>query len=91
MNIDSYNWNELYEKANEFVAKNIPPAKVNTGCASFYLNRPRVQISFIAKGNKEYIKMLDEMRCLRKLRGTNSKDGRIVNAEIIFNSDGTLN
>ena len=31
------------------------------------------------------------MKCLRKLRGTNGKKGRIINAEIIFNADGSLN
>ncbi len=91
MNINSYNWNELYKQANEFIEKNIPPAKVNTGCICFLSGHPRVEIFFIAKGNKKYIKLLDEMPCLRKLRGANTKYGRIVKAEIIFNSDGTLN
>lgn len=91
MDIDSYDWNDLYKKANEFVAKNIPPARVNTGRASFLSGRPRVEISFIAKGNPKYIKLLDEMPCLRKLKGINSEYGRIIRAEIIFNSDGTLN
>ncbi len=91
MNINSYNWNELYKQANEFVKKNIPPAMVNTGCMSFLSGCPRVEISFSAKGNKKYIKLLDEMSCLRKLKGINSEYGRIIKAEIIFNSDGTLN
>ena len=91
MDIDSDDWNDLYEKANEFVAKNIPPATVNTGRMAFYGGRPRVDISFIEKGNKKYIKMLNEMKCLKKLPRTNGKNGRIINAEIIFNPDGSLN
>lgn len=51
----------------------------------------RVDISFIEKGNKKYIKMLNEMKCLKKLTRTNGKNGRIINAEIIFNPDGSLN
>nr|DAE90831.1 MAG TPA: hypothetical protein [Caudoviricetes sp.] len=90
MNIDSYDWEKLYKTANNFISLYIPVAKVNTGCKSFYVS-PRVQISFMAKGNSKYIKLLDEMKCLRKLRGSNSKNGRIIIAEIIFNSDGTLN
>lgn len=57
---------------------------------SFANNRPRVDISFIAKGNAKYIKLIDEMQCIRKLKGANSKNGRIINAEIIFATDGSL-
>lgn len=53
-------------------------------------NRPRVDLSFIAKGNAKYIKLIDEMQCIKKLKGTNSKAGRIINAEIIFATDGSL-
>ena len=66
-------------------------ANVNTGSKTLIDGRPRVEISFLGKGNSKYIKMLDEMKCLRKLRGTNGKKGRIINAEIIFNADGSLN
>lgn len=55
MNINSYNWNELYKQANEFIEKNIPPAKVNTGCMCFLSGHPRVEIFFIAKGNKNIL------------------------------------
>lgn len=88
--IDSYDWDELYAKANEFVSKYIPVATVSTGRKSFVNNRPRVDISFAAKGNTKYIKLINEMQCIRKLKGTNSKTGRIVNAEIIFATDGSL-
>ena len=89
--IDSYNWEDLYNKANEFINTYIPVATVNTGCKSFIGGVPRVQISFIAKGNRQYIKLLDEMKCMRKLKGMNGKDGRIIQAEIIFNVDGSIN
>ena len=88
--IDSYNWDELYAKANEFISKYIPVATVNTNRKSFYNNRPRVNISFAAKGNAKYIKLIDEMQCVRKLKGANSKTGKIINAEIIFATDGSL-
>lgn len=88
--IDSYNWDELYAKANEFVSKYIPVATVNTGRKSVANNRPSVNISFAAKGNAKYIKLIDEMQCVRKLKGANSKTGKIVNAEIIFATDGSL-
>lgn len=87
--INSYDWDELYKTANDFVSLYIPVATVDTGCRSFW-GSPRVQISFMAKGNKKYIELLDEMKCLRKLRGSNDKNGRCVIAEIIFNPDGTL-
>lgn len=89
MTIDSYNWDELYAKANEFVSKYIPVATVNTSRKSF-VNSPSVNISFAAKGNTKYIKLIDEMQCIRKLKGANSKNGRIINAEIIFATDGSL-
>lgn len=88
--IDSYNWDELYAKANEFISKYIPVATVNTNRKSFYNNRPRVNISLTAKGNTKYIKLIDEMQCIKKLKGANSKTGRIINAEIIFTADGSL-
>lgn len=90
MTIDSYDWDKLYAKANEFVSKYIPVATVNTNRKSFVNNCPRVNISLTAKGNAKYIKLIDEMQCIRKLKGTNSKTGRIVNAEIIFATDGSL-
>ena len=90
-NIDSFDWDDLYKKANDFILENIPVANVNTGSKTLIDGRPRVEISFLGKGNSKYIKMLDEMKCLRKLRGTNGKKGRIINAEIIFNADGSLN
>lgn len=89
MNINSYDWEKLYKTANDFISLYIPVATVNTGCQTF-IKSPRVQISFTAKGNSQYIKLLDKMKCLRKLRGSNGKSGRTINAEIIFNSDGTL-
>lgn len=52
--------------------------------------KPSVNISFAAKGNAKYIKLIDEMQCVRKLKGANSKTGKIVNAEIIFATDGSL-
>lgn len=75
---------------NEFVSQYIPVATVNTNCKSFVNNRPRVDISFIAKGNAKYIKLIDEMQCIRKLKGANSKNGRIINTEVIFATDGSL-
>lgn len=90
MTIDSYDWDELYAKANEFVSQYIPVATVNTKRKSFINNRPSVYISFAAKGNAKYIKLTDEMQCIRKLKGANSKTGRIINAEIIFATDGSL-
>jgi hypothetical protein len=90
MTINSYDWDELYARANEFVSKYIPVATVNTNRKSFVNNRPRVDLSFIAKGNAKYIKLIDEMQCIKKLKGTNSKAGRIINAEIIFATDGSL-
>ena len=90
MTIDSYDWDELYAKANEFVSQYIPVATVNTNRKSFFNNRPRVNISLTAKGNTKYIKLIDEMQCIRKLKGANSKTGRIINAEIIFTADGSL-
>lgn len=90
MTIDSYDWDELYANANEFVSQYIPVATVNTNRKSFFNNRPRIEISFIAKGNKKYIELIDEMQCIRKLKGTNSKNGRIINAEVIFATDGSL-
>lgn len=90
MTIESYDWDKLYAKANEFVSKYIPVATVNTNRKSFVNNRPRVDISFRAKGNAKYIKLIDEMQCIRKLKGANSKNGRIINAEVIFATDGSL-
>ena len=90
MTIDSYDWDELYAKANEFVSKYIPVATVNTNRKNFVNNCPRVNISLTAKGNTKYIKLIDEMQCIKKLKGANSKNGRIINAEVIFSTDGSL-
>ena len=30
-NIDSFDWDDLYKKANDFILENIPVANVNTG------------------------------------------------------------
>lgn len=91
MNIDSYDWNELYKRAEEFCNKHIPNARVNTGVKSFVFGSPRVEISFLMKGNADYLKILDNMPCLRKLKGMNTKNGRVMRGEIIFNSDGYIN
>lgn len=89
MDIDSYDWEKLYKTANDFISLYIPVATVNKGCRTF-IGSPRVEISFAEKGNSQYIKLLDKMKCLRRLRGIIGKSGRIVIAEIIFNVDGTL-
>ena len=87
MTIDSYDWDKLYAKANEFVSKYIPVATVNTNRKSFVNNRPRVDISFRAKGNAKYIKLIDEMQCIRKLKGVQQGiQSGITQGEII----GTL-
>ena len=69
MSIEDYNWDELYKRAEEFCSKNIPNAKVNTGIQSFVHGCPRVEISFLLKGNADYLKILDNMSCLRKFSG----------------------
>ena len=91
MSIEDYNWDELYKRAEEFCSKNIPNAKVNTGIQSFVHGRPRVEISFLLKGNADYLKILDNISCLRKFSGMNTKNGRVIRGEIIFNADGFIN
>ena len=62
-------------------------AKVNTGIKSFVHGCPRVEILFLLKGNADYLKILDNMSCLRKLCGMNTTNGRVIRGEIIFNAD----
>lgn len=90
MSIEDYNWDELYKRAEEFCNKNIPNAKVNTGIKSFVHGCPRVEILFLLKGNADYLKILDNMSCLRKLCGMNTTNGRVIRGEIIFNADGFI-
>ena len=41
-NIDSFDWDDLYKKANDFILENIPVANVNTGSKTLIDGRPRV-------------------------------------------------
>lgn len=91
MNIDSYDWDELYEKAEKFIKQYIPEAEVRRGTKSFMRNKPRVDVIFPAKGNAYIISKLESMSCVRKLRGRNVFGTRIVHMEIIFDETGKLN
>lgn len=91
MNIDSYDWNDLYKKAEEFIHIYVPDAVVNNGTQTFFGGRPRVEIIFPEKGHKANIEILNRERCFRRLKGSNIRGSRIVIGEIVFNEDGTLN
>lgn len=89
-NIDDYDWNTLYEKAENFIREYIPDANVNKGVKAFHDGKPRVEITFKQKGNQTAIKTLDKEPCFRFLSGYNVKGTRICRAEIIFDEDGNI-
>ena len=89
MNIESFNWNDLYKKAEEFIHKYIPEAVVNTNVKGLR-GGPIVEVSFPTKWNKKHLEDLNKEKCFRKLHGCNVGGSRIVRGEIIFNEDGTL-
>mgnify|MGYP000851949708 FL=1 len=89
-NIEDYNWNDLYEKVENFIRGYIPDANVNKGVKAFYGGKPRVEITFKQKGNQTAIKTLDKEPCFRSLSGYNVKGTRICRAEIIFDEDGNI-
>lgn len=86
--IDDYDWNCLYEKAEEYIKEFIPEAHVNHGTMTLHGANPIVDVSFPEKGNKKVIKYLLEQKCIQYRRGTNTKGTRIRNLGIIFSEDG---
>lgn len=90
MNIESYDWDNLYNKAEEFIHQYIPEAVVCKGIKTFSSGKPKVDVSFPEKGHKADIEILCKTGCFRSLRGANIGGSRISKGEIIFNSDGTL-
>ena len=90
MNIESYDWDDLYKQAEEFIHMYIRQAFVNSGFKSFCNGHPLVEVSFSEKGNKAALKKLSEEKCFERFRGCNVNGSRICRGRIIFNADGSL-
>ena len=89
-NIESYDWNDLCKKAEEFIHKYIPQASVKSNIKSFYGDHPAVEICFPEKGNGAALKKLNEEKGFKRLKGINVGGSRIGKGEIIFDPDGLL-
>lgn len=91
MGIDSYNWEDLYQKAEVYIQEYIPEATVDKGCKSYRAGKPRVEVSFPYKGNKSAMVALRNDPRYRKMHGYNMNGNRMVRGEVVFSTDGKLN
>ena len=91
MDIDNYDWEDLYQKAEEYIHKYIPEVTVNKGCRKYLREGPRVEVYFPYKGNKSAMAALRSDSRFRKLCGYNANGNRMVKGEVIFSADGRLN
>ena len=90
MNFESYDWNDLYKKAEKFMRKYIPEAVVNVNTRTIWGEHLVVEVRFPEKRNKTVLENLNKEKCFRRLRGSNVNGARIGRGQIIFNADGSL-
>lgn len=90
MGIDSYNWEDLYQKAKEYICEYIPEATVNKLRKACYGGKPAVEVSFPYKGNRKAMVILRSDSRFRILRGYNADGKRMVRGEVLFSVDGKL-
>lgn len=90
MEIERYDWNDLYKKAEGFIHRYIPEAVVCTSTRRLRGEEPIVDVSFPEKRNRTHLEDLDKEKCFTRLRRSNVGGSRIVKGEILFNKDGSL-
>lgn len=88
-NINSYDWNELYDKAEEYLRKYSDQFHVNRGQAGFP-HHPEVCASIPVKGNQQVLKMVQQDEKLTVRRGYTANGQRFANVSVRFHIDGTL-
>ena len=67
--INNFDWDELYNKATEFLTKNKIPATVKTNRKTVIGKEPIITISLMVKGNKESISRLTRCKYFVRLTG----------------------
>lgn len=91
MDIDNYNWEELYQKAETYIHEYIPEAAVNKGCRAYLHKKPRVEVIFPYRGNKSAMVALENNSNFRRLRGYIANGNKMIRGEVIFSTDGKIN
>ena len=89
MGIQSYDWNVLYDRAQQYLQRYDPEIRINRGTQTFY-HSPQVDASFPMKGKKKLLEKLKADRQITIRRGSNVNGIRYARIAVIFRLDGTL-
>lgn len=87
--IDSYNWNILYNQAEEYLKKYSNQIHIDRSCSTFH-GHPEVDAYFPTKGNKKMIETLGKDHNLSIRRGYIASGIRYIKVVVKFQIDGTL-
>lgn len=88
--IEDYDWNTLYQKAEEYIQKIVPEAKVRRDVKSINYGRPFVYASFPAKGHKDQIQEMKMDKNIRFRTNGNENGKRMYHFGIMFSEKGEL-